>query len=251
MTKGEEGNIGMRIKIIEPGVYADRASMERLNNAYEADHDPDTELSWVALDRGIESPEQHFWESLQMTFLTQEIERTDQAYFDGVVIFCAADPGVSAAKECLRIPVVGIMETSVALANFLGRRFTWLSPLSRGNGFMLDKIRSTGLADRLASIRSIEVPFTDMENDSALLDKTIAEGRKAINADNADTLIIGCTGMVGLASEAQEALGIPVIDAGVVGIRMCEALVKMNLAQSKRAYPAPREDMRRFVDVTV
>lgn len=239
----------MKIKIIEPGVYADRTSMEKLNRAYEAVRDPDTELSWVALDRGIESPEQHFWECLQMTFLTQEIESTDQSYFDGVVIFCAADPGVSAAKECLRIPVVGIMESSVALANLLGRRFTWLSPLSRGNGFMLDKIRSTGLDDRLASIRSIEVPFTDMENDGALLEKTIAEGRKAINDDNADTLIIGCTGMVGVANEAQEALGIPVIDAGVVGLRMCEALVKMNLSQSKRAYPTPRGEMRRAIPV--
>lgn len=46
-------------------------------------------------------------------------------------------------------------------------------------------------------------------------------------------------------NRAGDALGVPVIDAGVAGIRMCEMLVKMHLAQSKRAYPTPRREMAR------
>ncbi len=110
---------------------------------------------------------------------------------------------------------------------------------------MLDKIRLTGLEDRMASIRSIEVPVVELEQDKAVMDKTIEEGRKAIEEDSSDSLIIGCTGMIGLASGAQEALGIPVIDAGIAGIRMCEMLVKMDLAQSERAFPTPRSEIGR------
>ena len=235
----------MRIKVINPVIVTTVDWISRVKEGYADAHDPETELDWVVLKQGIESPEQHFWEEIQMTYLIQEIENTDQRRYDGLLVFCAADPGVAAAKEHLDIPVVGVMETSVALACLVGRKYTWLSPLSRGNGFMLDKIRLTGLEDRMASIRSIEVPVVEFENDNALLDKTIAEGRKAIEEDGADSLILGCTGLIGLASGAQEALGIPVIDAGVAGIRMCETLVKMDLAQSKRAFPTPRSEMAR------
>lgn len=235
----------MRIKVINPVIVTSVDWLPRMKDGYSEAHDPETELDWVFLKQGIESPEQHFWEDIQMTYLIQEIENTDQMLYDGLIVFCAADPGVAAAKEHLDIPVVGIMETSVALACLVGRKYTWLSPLSRGNGFMLDKIRLTGLEDRMASIRSIEVPVVQLEKDNAVLDKTIAEGRKAIDEDGADSLILGCTGMIGLASGAQEVLGIPVIDAGTAGIRMCETLIKMDLAQSKRAFPAPRSEMAR------
>ena len=79
----------------------------------------------------------------------------------------------------------------------------------------------------------------------SILEKTIQEGRLAVDHDGADTLILGCTGMFGLASGAQKELGIPVIDAGTAGIRMCETLIKMNLTPSKRAYPTPRKEMGR------
>ncbi len=235
----------MRIKIVNPIVLTGTDWLSKMEEGYRDAHDPDTELDYVFLKQGIGSPEQHFWEDIQMTYVIQEIENTDQMRYDGLIVFCAADPGVAAAREWLDIPVVGAMETSVVLACLVGRSFTWLAPLSRGRGYMMDKIRLTGLEDRMASIRAIEVPVAEFENDKALLDKTIDEGRKAIEEDGADSLIIGCTGLVGLASGAQEALGIPVIDAGVAAIRMCETLVKMDLAQSKRAFPTPRSEMAR------
>jgi allantoin racemase len=235
----------MRIKVINPVILTSMDWLPLMEKGYADAHDPDTELEFVFLEKGIESPEQHFWEDLQMTHLIQEIEKTDQESFDGLIVFCAADPGVAAAKEWLHIPTVGILESSVMVARLLGRRFTWISPLSRGNGFVLDKIRLSGHEERLASIRSIEIPVVELHQDDALLEKTTQEGRLAVEQDGADTLILGCTGMFGLASNAQKELGIPVIDAGVAGIRTCEMLVKMSLAQSKRAYPTPRKEMGR------
>ena len=239
----------INIKVINPIILTKVDWQPLMEKAYCSAHDPDTQLDFVFLPKGIESPEQHFWESLQMTFLMQELERVDQETADGVVIFCAADPGVVAAKEYLHIPVVGILETSVALATLLGRRFTWLSPLKCGDGLILDRIHGTGNTSRLASLRSIEVPVAEMDEDGDLVrDRTIAEGRRAIEEDGADTLIIGCTGMMGLAEDTQRILGVPVIDAGVAGIRMCEMLIKMDLSQSKHAFPTPRKNMKRRVD---
>lgn len=235
----------MRIKVVNPVIVTSVDWAPLMQKGYAHAHDEDTELDYVFLEHGIESPEQHFWEDIQMTHLVREIEETDPSVYDGLIVFCAADPGVAAAKECLSIPVVGLLETCVALARLVGRRFTWLSPMSRGNGFVRDKIAVTGLEPYLASIRAIEVPVVDLHDDDELLAKTISEGRKAIEADGADSLIIGCTGMFGLAEAVREELGVPVIDAGSAGIRMCEMLVKLELAPSKLAYPAPRPEMER------
>ena len=237
----------IQIKVINPVILTRVDWKPLMEKAYGGAHDPDTKLDFVFLPQGIESPEQHFWESLQMTFLMQELEKVDQDNTDGVVIFCAADPGVAAAKEYLDIPIVGLLETSVALASLLGRRFTWLSPLACGDGLVLDRIHSTGGARRLASLRSIEVPVVEMGNSDLVLERTLQEGRLAIQQDGADTLIIGCSGMMGLAETAQAELGVPVIDAGVAGIRTCEMLIKMDLAQSKQAFPTPRTTMGRRI----
>ncbi len=86
------------------------------------------------------------------------------------------------------------------------------------------------------------------EGGDLVRDRTIEEGRRAIEEDGADTLIIGCTGMMGLAEDTQSILGVPVIDAGMAGIRMCEMLIKMNLSQSKHAFPTPRKTMKRRID---
>lgn len=239
----------INIKVINPVILTKVDWQPLMEKAYYSAHDPDTHLDFTFLPEGIESPEQHFWESLQMTFLMQEVEQIDQETADGVIIFCAADPGVVAAKEYLHIPIVGILETSVALATLLGRRFTWLSPLKCGDGLILDRIHGTGNANRLASLRSIEVPVVEMDEGGDLVrDRTIEEGRRAIEEDGADTLIIGCTGMMGLAEDTQSILGVPVIDAGMAGIRMCEMLIKMNLSQSKHAFPTPRKTMKRRID---
>lgn len=235
----------MRIKVINPVIVTSVDWGPLMKSGYAHAHDSDTELDYVFLDKGIESTEQHFWEEIQMTHLIQEIESTDENVYDGLIVFCATDPGVASAKEWLKIPVVGLLETSVALARLVGRRFTWISPLSRGNGLVRDKMAVTGLETHMASIRAIEVPLTDLHDDGALLEKTLAEGRTAVEQDGADSLIIGCTGMFGLAESVRKELGVPVIDAGVAGIRMCEMLVKMNLAQSNVAFPTPRAEMRR------
>ena len=236
----------MRIKVINPVIVTSVDWGPLMKTGYAHAHDDDTELDYVFLDKGIESTEQHFWEEIQMTYLIQELEATDQDVYDGLIVFCATDPGVASAKEWLKIPVVGLLETSVALARLVGRRFSWISPLSRGNGLVRDRMAVTGLEPHMASIRTLEVPLTDLhDDDGVLVETTIAAGRAAVEQDGADSLIIGCTGMFGLAESVHKELGVPVIDAGVAGIRMIEMLVKMGLAPSDVAFPTPRAEMRR------
>jgi allantoin racemase len=97
----------------------------------------------------------------------------------------------------------------------------------------------------LASIRVIEVPVLELRKD---LDKTVSiladEGRKAVEEDGAQVVILGCTGMTGMAAKVSERSGITVIDPLPAAVKMAESLVRLGLSHSRLAYMRPPEKDR-------
>ena len=61
----------------------------------------------------------------------------------------------------------------------------------------------------------------------------ITEGRKAIDEDSAEVLILGSAGMGGIARTIQEELSVPVIDPVLAGMSVMEMLVRSNYATSE------------------
>jgi allantoin racemase len=107
--------------------------------------------------------------------------------------------------------------------------------------------REYGFESKLASVRSVEVPVLALdEKRDVVKDRLLAESKKAVKEDRAGAIILGCTGMIGMARELQEALGIPVIDPAVASIKLAESLVDMKLSQSRLVYPKPPEKERRL-----
>jgi allantoin racemase len=67
----------------------------------------------------------------------------------------------------------------------------------------------------------------------------LAEAQKAVENDGAHVIILGCTGMTGMAQWLKEKIGLPVIDGLEAAIKLAEVLVDLRLSQSKRTYPKP------------
>eukprot|EP01130_Rhizamoeba_saxonica_P006485 TRINITY_DN2580_c0_g1_i1.p1 TRINITY_DN2580_c0_g1~~TRINITY_DN2580_c0_g1_i1.p1 ORF type:complete len:125 (+),score=30.17 TRINITY_DN2580_c0_g1_i1:175-549(+) len=63
-------------------------------------------------------------------------------------------------------------------------------------------------------------------------------GLKAIGK-GADTLILGCTGSIGLAPRLQQELNIPVLEGSSIGFYTLENMIRLNLSQSKKWFGAP------------
>ena len=53
----------------------------------------------------------------------KRVVEAEKEGYNGVVIACYGDPGIEAAKELVKIPVVGITEASYALARILSTKF--------------------------------------------------------------------------------------------------------------------------------
>lgn len=173
------------------------------------------------------------------------IEATVQAEkdgFDGVIIGCAGDPGVDGAREMVKIPVIGPAQASYVVCSMLGRRFSVVTPLQELLGTTEELVKKCGLGDSLASIRSTDITVLDINrNPGIAAERTLEEARKCRDLDRADCVTLGCMSLAfaQIDKEISHQLGIPVVNPLTAAVHTLEALVRMGVSHSKKAYPFP------------
>lgn len=229
----------MRIKVIVP-VSTDIWN-DPIKKAYDKTMEADTEITIVNLSKGPESIEQYYdiaWAELETL---KEAEKAEQEGYDAVIIYCFSDPGLFAAREKLKIPVVGLRESSIHLASMLGRKFSVVGVGDENSkGKTYDAIRMYGLEHKLASIRMTKFLVLDIAKDLGKIEKALLEeSKKAINEDGAEVIILSCGSLIGIGEKLQSKLGIPVIEPGLVALKVAELLVNLRLSHSKLAFRVP------------
>lgn len=235
----------MRIRVIVP-VTTKQFEAERLEVLSPAAR-PDTELSVISLDRGPTSIESSYEEALAVPDILSKVVQAEKEGVDAVICNCMLDPGVEAARELVSIPVIGPGETSMHMAAMLSYRFTVVTVLDRLIPIFCDRATETGVTRQLASVRAVNIPVLKLDDRARLLSALVDESGRAVREDGAHMIILGCTGMTGLAKEVEEGLAkqgiadVPVIDPAILALKIAEALADIGLSHSKRTYPAPPE----------
>ena len=150
---------------------------------------------------------QHDVESVVLPLRRVVVERGDVSVF---VIACFSDPGLAVCREATSRPVLGIRECAVLSALAQGERYgiIALGPASvRRHGRAM---REMGFADRYAGALPLHMSVEEAEEAEAF--PRVREVGAALIAQGAETLILGCAGMVRHRAPLAEALGCPVID---------------------------------------
>ena len=162
-----------------------------------------------------------------------------------VVIDCMCDPSLDSARELADIPVVGPSQSSAFVAASLSHKFSYLGTGDDDRHTYYAQAEAYGLGSKLASVRTTGMCVEEVESNPDQLFKALVDAaQKAVLQDGAHSLILGCTGMIGVASKLQEALDaigmdVPVLEPPAVAVKMAEALSDLGLAQSKLTYPLP------------
>lgn len=205
---------------------------------------PGTEFKVDALEMGPASIETYLDEEVAAPWIVEKAIRADKAGYDAIIIDCMGDPAIHSVREAVRKPVVGPLMATTSLACNLGEKFSIITVLKESVPLFRRKIREYGLEHRLASVRYVNVPVLELESRrNEVRNQLIEESFQAMN-EGADSIILGCTGMIGMAKEMQQHLSIPVIDPGVAQVKYAEMLVSLGLRHSPTAYPSPREKTR-------
>ncbi len=237
----------MKIRVIVP-IIVDifNEEVEREFKAYASEK---TIIEVVNLDRGTASIESEYDEALAAPDILNKVIEAEKLGFHGAIIDCFGDPAVKAAREVVDIPVVGAAEPSMLFACSLGHRFSVVTVLENVIPMIENIAKVLGVHEKLASVRSVNIPVLELHDKDKLRDALYDEMLRAIKEDKAHVLILGCTGMMGLANDLhnmlkKEGYDIPVIDPAAASIKFIEALLGLGVKQSRLTYMKPPEKER-------
>lgn len=237
----------MKLRVVVPVIgsqFNDRTLQEASSFA-----GPGTEVDVVSLDHGAESIESFYDEALVGPDILRKVEAAADEGKDAVYISCFGDPAVAAAREIVDIPVVGGFEPAVLTALGLAHRFSIVTMLKNVVPLIWQRARQFGIAERISSVRVIDTPVLELDDREALEAKLLREMRVAAEQEGAEAVVLGCTGMLGVAAVLQDALSeegpfTPVIDPTGAAVAWLESQVRLGLRQSRRAYMPPPLKLR-------
>jgi allantoin racemase len=243
----------MRILIINPNTTW--SMTEKIGACARSVAREGTEIIAVSPAMGPASIESHYDEALAVPGLLQEIAKGEKNGVDGYVIACFGDPGLKAARELARGPVVAIAEAAMHMASMLGSHFSVVTTLGRTMGQAWHLAEIYGMQRFCANVRACELPVLELEvPGSNARERITDECRRALAEDGCDSIVLGCAGMADLCEHIQQALGVPVIDGVAAATCMVESLVQLGLRTSKHgelAHPLPKTMSGALADFTL
>jgi len=190
------------------------------------------EVECEILPDGPASVESPYDEAIAAAPVARRIALAADQGFSAAVINCFLDPGLQAARDAAAIPVVGAGESAIRLALTVGQRFSIIDvgPVKYASRSPPRQVRSMGLSARFASIRGIDIPVLRLNARPDLtIRKIVREAKLAAVEDGADVIILGCTGLAGLAERIK--LRLPIVEPALSALRTAETLILLRLTR--------------------
>lgn len=217
---------------------------------------PEVEVEFISFN--LSPTPQHLEYRTYEALVVGEIVRTArygaEKDFDAIVIGCFYDPALEDAREISgEAVVVAPCQASVQVAANLCNKFSVIVGQHKWIEQMTERVNAYGYSSKLASMRSIDVPVPDLQKDCIFTENRIIEaGRRAIEEDHAEALILGCTCTFGLYERVQKELGVPVIDPICAAYKAAEYLAELKRSFGwipSRAWsmaPPPEDEIKTF-----
>jgi allantoin racemase len=227
----------VRLKVINPNTTA--AMTAKIGACARAAAGPGVTIDAASPRHGPAAIESHTDAALAVPGVLEEIISGEAAGYDGYVIACFGDPGLKAARELARGPVVGIAEAALRTAAYLGRGFSVVTTLARTIGQARDLIDEYGVARSCLGIHACEIPVLGLETDPHAPATIRQACEEALAQDGSDAIVLGCAGMADLCRNLSDELGVSVVDGVAAAIVAVESLIRLRLATGKLGEFAP------------
>lgn len=148
-----------------------------------------------------------------------ELARRRGGAYDAMIVGCFSDPGLAAARQVVSIPVVGLLEASLAYAAGRGLRYSIVSSEGESDVKLFNQCAAAyGQAALLASVRWLDCGILPaLDERGPHLEQTIST---CFDQDGAELVIMGCAAFAGIRERLPEALGRRVIDGVAQAIEL-------------------------------
>lgn len=204
---------------------------------------PDIDVEFVGAGEVMTLADSYLDMAVMEMAVIQAGIKAEEDGFDAVCINTVSDSGLYALRSRLAIPVMAPAITSFHLACSLGHKFSVLTMWPQWHALYKKTMKEYGLESRLASIRDIGTRPDTREllqgKEDIVFAALVEAGRKAIEEDGADVLVLGSTTMHQSHEYLARHLPVPVLNPGVIAYKYCEMLLDLGLCHSKVAFPSP------------
>ena len=240
----------MHIRVINPNTT--QAMTATIESAAKSVAAASTRITATQPGSGPVSIESHFDEAVSALGVVEEVLAGEREATDAYIIACFGDPGLYAARELTRAPVIGIAEAAFHIASLISTRFSVVTTLPRTAIIAEHLLDNYGFSHTCRRVRAADIPVLELEdNPDRALELIIEECLRAKREDNIGAIVLGCGGMADLTPQISEAVGLPIVEGVTAAIKLAEAVVGLGLGTSKfgdLAFPLPKPFVGRFAD---
>ncbi|MEP7298764.1 MAG: aspartate/glutamate racemase family protein [Burkholderiales bacterium] len=228
----------MHIRVINPNTTARMTAL--IGSAARAVAGPDTEIIAVSPSFGAPSIECHLDDVWAAAGVAEQVRRGEEEGVDAYVIACFGDPGLHAAREIARGPVIGIAEAAFHAASLVATGFSVVTTLTRTCVIAEHLVLQYGFERRCRGIHGTDIAVLELEDPASdAYARILASAQRALADDHSGAIVLGCAGMADLCHRLQGELGVPVIDGVAAAVVFAEGLVRIGVGTSKRGDYAP------------
>ena len=229
-------------------VFADMAAANKL---------PGTEVHVTSLpenDGAFTHIEFRSYEAMVTRGIIRAVRAAAKEDFDAFAIGCFYDTALHDAREIsgdmiVTAPCHSSCEIAASLANrfgvIVGRR-KWVDQMQA-------TVHEHGHENRLSGFYHVELGVNDFQTDHARTNRLLTEtGRKAVEEDYAEAVILGCTLEIGFHRKMEKELDVPVIDPSLAALKRAEyaAILKRQCgwtpSRKWSCEAPPEEEIARF-----
>lgn len=222
----------MHVRLINPNTTA--SMTEKIGIAAKHIAAANTTISAVNPADGPVSIESHYDEAYSAIGVLDEIRKGELDGVDAYIIACFGDPGLLAARELTRAPVIGIAEAGFHVASMISTRFSIVTTLMRTGIIAQHLLDQYGFSRHCSRIRAAEIPVLDLEeNPDSAFNLIVEESLRAKAEDGIGAIVLGCGGMADLTERISQSVGLPVIEGVSAAVKLAEALVGLGVTTSK------------------
>jgi Asp/Glu/hydantoin racemase len=127
------------------------------------------------------------------------------------IVACVSDPGVEAVRLATDRPVLGLLRCAVAAALARADRFGIIAFLETSRPRQRRVLQAMGVEARLAGYEPLNLPM-EVLTDPVAPRARLQQAARALVAQGAEVVVLGCAGMAGHLRAAEDAAGVPVVE---------------------------------------
>ena len=176
---------------------------------------------------------------MQAPSLVQKIVWAAENGYDAVIQSNTFDPGVEGGRLAVKIPVIGLLKTSLHTATMLADKVGIVVPLESHVAYAGRIVRAYGMENFVSGIRAIGIYGPRLEERKAEITSIVIDLIKGMMKNGAQ-IILPLGGLlipyVVDPADLQRETGAPVLNTKVIGISFAETCVRFGMRQSPIAY---------------